>query len=167
MKVCTKCNLEYDDDCMFCKKCGGNLASNKEKVYCQYCGKLIEEDSDFCPFCGKAFVDEAISIIEETAVTKKHIEMQQHVCKHKKDFFTYNTFFSNKGRMGRLDYFKVSVVWIVVAVIIQLLVFFIKLLINIDFSLFISIVTYPFSLYSSYCVFVKRFHDLNEPPVRP
>lgn len=54
MKSCSKCQLEYDDDCMFCKKCGDKLEGGNDKSYCQYCGKCIDEDSDFCPFCGKS-----------------------------------------------------------------------------------------------------------------
>ena len=26
---------------------------NNKKVYCRYCGKLIDEDAPFCTYCGK------------------------------------------------------------------------------------------------------------------
>lgn len=26
-----------------------------EKVYCRYCGKLIDEDAKFCSYCGASF----------------------------------------------------------------------------------------------------------------
>ena len=46
MKLCPKCHLEYDDDCMFCNKCGSKLDGENDKSYCQYCGRLIDKDSD-------------------------------------------------------------------------------------------------------------------------
>ena len=67
MKVCSKCNIEYDDEFMFCYKCGEKLQqkveveeeeeeiekSNIEQVFCPYCGKKVDSDSDYCVFCGK------------------------------------------------------------------------------------------------------------------
>lgn len=65
MKVCSKCNIEYDDEFMFCYKCGEKLQqkvevveeviekSNIEQIFCPYCGKKVDSDSDFCGFCGK------------------------------------------------------------------------------------------------------------------
>ena len=57
MNVCRKCNLEYDDDFNFCPRCASKLSEVNEPVeprYCQYCGELVDSDSDYCPYCGKS-----------------------------------------------------------------------------------------------------------------
>lgn len=61
MRVCPKCGLEYDDDCVFCKRCGSKLDGKSDKSYCQYCGRFIDDDSDFCPFCGKPLNKRAVT----------------------------------------------------------------------------------------------------------
>ncbi len=57
MKICTKCQLEFDDKYAFCDKCGGKLQEIIDMVFCPYCGNKIETSGEYCPFCGKLLVD--------------------------------------------------------------------------------------------------------------
>ena len=66
MKVCSKCNLEYDDKFAFCHKCGSKLELKEEKPVCPSCGNEIETDGEFCPYCGTVLA------------TKNGIANQQH-----------------------------------------------------------------------------------------
>ena len=52
MRICAKCQLEYDDKFTYCQKCGNKLNVKEEKKICSNCGKEIETDGEFCPFCG-------------------------------------------------------------------------------------------------------------------
>ena len=65
MKVCPKCNLEYEDEFDFCSKCGYRL-KDKEKC-CQFCGKVIKTDGEFCPYCGKFL---------QSNIKKNYVKMQ-------------------------------------------------------------------------------------------
>ena len=49
MKVCPKCQGEYDDKLKFCPHCGEQLVRAN---VCPKCGKDIEQGEQFCPFCG-------------------------------------------------------------------------------------------------------------------
>ena len=70
MKICPKCNLEYDDEYMFCHHCGSELQIKNEQRYCSYCGQSIDNDSDFCPFCGKSLSQKQSVNHSETSSTK-------------------------------------------------------------------------------------------------
>ena len=62
MKICPKCNKEYDDDFIFCQCCGSDLQEKQEVIeqnkvqqkYCPYCRSKIDINSIFCSFCGKS-----------------------------------------------------------------------------------------------------------------
>lgn len=57
MKICKKCNLEYEDKFAFCHHCGGKLQEKIEQNFCPYCGNKIETSGEFCPYCGKSLLD--------------------------------------------------------------------------------------------------------------
>ena len=52
MKICPKCNEEYDDKFVFCHQCGEKLQEKIELTFCQYCRKKVKIDGDYCPYCG-------------------------------------------------------------------------------------------------------------------
>ena len=49
MKICPKCECEYEDVYAFCPKCGSKLFEN---AHCPKCNKIIVENYAFCPYCG-------------------------------------------------------------------------------------------------------------------
>ena len=56
MKICPKCQLEYDDEFAFCSKCGVPLIVKPQEYFCPTCGKSLGEKFDsFCPYCGQSF----------------------------------------------------------------------------------------------------------------
>ena len=57
MKICKKCNLEFEDKFTFCHHCGGKLQEKIEQNFCPYCGNKIETSGEFCPYCGKSLLD--------------------------------------------------------------------------------------------------------------
>ena len=67
MKICPKCNCEYEDDVNFCKKDGSRLEVKAEVIVCPHCGKALEAGSKFCNNCGKPVDGNE----EETSVTPK------------------------------------------------------------------------------------------------
>ena len=57
MKRCTKCNVDYVDEVVFCPKCGSKIEEVKLQLFCPYCGKdLSHVTADFCPYCGHKIV---------------------------------------------------------------------------------------------------------------
>lgn len=44
MKTCGKCGAEYNDDEMFCSKCGAALIGDGATAYCKYCGCSLVND---------------------------------------------------------------------------------------------------------------------------
>ncbi len=44
MKICKNCNLSYDDDKKFCKKCGSSLVVKKDIVSKEDAKKIVFED---------------------------------------------------------------------------------------------------------------------------
>ncbi len=84
MKICAKCNLEYEDKFTFCQKCGNRLEFKEERKICSNCGKEIETDGEFCPFCGEIIKgdlsDSVIAPSHETTVKsheKKEIKINE------------------------------------------------------------------------------------------
>ena len=61
MKICSNCNLEYEDKFAFCHKCGSKLQVKIDQSFCPYCGNSIETDGEFCPFCGNTLKDDETS----------------------------------------------------------------------------------------------------------
>lgn len=49
MKLCPKCEATYDDEVVFCRKCGTKLVDHN---VCPYCGKRISTEDTFCGACG-------------------------------------------------------------------------------------------------------------------
>lgn len=53
MKICLRCNLQFDDNANFCGQCGGKLQNiPPEQIFCPKCGNATKPESDFCPKCG-------------------------------------------------------------------------------------------------------------------
>ena len=52
MNVCSKCKTEYDNNLVFCPKCGSKLVKKIIQSYCVYCGKKVDSCNEFCSFCG-------------------------------------------------------------------------------------------------------------------
>ena len=95
MKKCLKCGAEYQDDDMFCSKCGGDLAVvdacqqcgksvSVEETYCKHCGykiekeykcekcgALIDEDSKFCKECGAKVENPVVSIKQNSGAQEQ------------------------------------------------------------------------------------------------
>ena len=65
MKICPKCNREYEDDDNFCKVCGIPLKEEKQEVCCAKCGAMLEDGANFCPKCGAKVGEDA----EQNAVS--------------------------------------------------------------------------------------------------
>ena len=75
MKICAKCNLEYDDKFTFCQKCGNRLKFKEERKICSNCGKEFETDGEFCPFCGgiiKCGRDDSVIVPSHETTVKPH-----------------------------------------------------------------------------------------------
>lgn len=47
---------------------------NNKKVYCRYCGKLIDEDAPFCTYCGKPQGDVKQGFIGIKIKSKQYME---------------------------------------------------------------------------------------------
>lgn len=86
MKKCFDCNIELNDDSLFCPNCGKRLASDdtcphclrevkKDDKYCRYCGhkiyrlhvcptcnKELTNDEKYCPSCGNKVEDNGFII---------------------------------------------------------------------------------------------------------
>ena len=137
--------------------------------YCQYCGKPVEADSDFCPFCGKSLSDDSAGTQQEV-----HSLGAYGISRHKKKFFSVENFFSLDGRLGRLDYLKVTAFWVItnvvistaVGIICSMLAVFLKpsllMFISILIVCLIGLISFISSFVVSYFAFVKRLHDLNK-----
>lgn len=52
-KLCSKCNLLYEDTVAFCPTCGTKLVSYSEKRFCPHCGYELASGWEFCPKCGE------------------------------------------------------------------------------------------------------------------
>lgn len=65
MKVCSKCQLEYDDKFAFCQKCGNKLEIKEGKQVCSTCGNVIETDGEFCPYCGTSLITNQSSDVQQ------------------------------------------------------------------------------------------------------
>ena len=61
MKICPKCQLEYDDKFAFCRKCGGQLLLKQERKTCNKCGHPVETNGTFCPHCGASLIGAKLS----------------------------------------------------------------------------------------------------------
>lgn len=55
MKLCPKCEATYDNEVVFCRKCGTKLVDHN---VCPYCGKPISTEDVFCGACGHRLKEE-------------------------------------------------------------------------------------------------------------
>lgn len=157
MKVCPKCNKEYDDEFMFCNYCGSKLQGNVENVFCSYCGQLVDYDSDFCSFCGKRIGNNA-------DLSKECVGNQEpfYIVKDSEEpFFSKHHLFSYDGRRGRSSYFNVMLFWRFVLLIPDKFLDVISDKVDSigSFILFFGlllVLSYPL-----FCNVAKRLHDLN------
>ena len=92
MRVCPKCNTEYDDEFMFCGRCGEKLQkkivvmeeateqNNIEQKFCPYCGKEIDADSNFCPFCRRSLSEKETENNIEESIKNTEIDNSDITC---------------------------------------------------------------------------------------
>ncbi len=52
-KKCGKCGAVYQENKLFCVKCGSEFAAETQKIICTACGEAVEATDDFCGMCGK------------------------------------------------------------------------------------------------------------------
>jgi len=52
MRICPKCNAQYNDEMIFCSHCGYPLMPKEEVPVCPFCGKKLPNFDAFCPYCG-------------------------------------------------------------------------------------------------------------------
>lgn len=81
MKKCIKCQLEYDDKYVFCRKCGSKLEKEEEEHICPKCGQIVNTDGEYCPYCGTVITDKKerieIPIASEESNTKPNVDVQK------------------------------------------------------------------------------------------
>lgn len=95
MKVCPKCNKEYDDNVTFCGDCGAALVSKVAVKNCPSCGKQADNpDAEYCQYCGKS--------LNEPAVTKDVELKEEHKQTQTSTPSILDRLFST--RMGRKDF---------------------------------------------------------------
>lgn len=117
MKICTKCNREYDDGLNFCSKCGTSLITKPQEYFCPSCGKSLGETFDrFCPYCGCQFGQEqATTTFNTDATSNNNVNTESIIYQNNSnESFKYQSankpsclskeyLFSFKGRRGRLE----------------------------------------------------------------
>lgn len=60
MKMCAKCQIEYQDDMIFCPRCGTKLQTKEQEYLCPTCGRLLGRDiPQYCPYCGQQLATNA------------------------------------------------------------------------------------------------------------
>ncbi len=115
MKLCPKCKTEYENNRMFCPRCGSKLVEKIKQSYCVYCGEKVDSVSDFCSFCGNRLLK--FNKRKEVSSLKvcSHCNVEYHydfrfcpICGHKmreikSSFFKYMSLF--------IAYFAVFVVF--------------------------------------------------------
>lgn len=78
MKICSKCQLKYDEKFTFCQKCGNKLEISEEKPVCTNCGKEIDTDGEFCPYCGTIVVIKKVSDNQQHKTIQDTSEHYRH-----------------------------------------------------------------------------------------
>ena len=173
MKICPKCNKEYDGEFTFCGCCGSKLKENMESTFCQYCGQLVDDDSDFCPFCGKRMnIDEKQEVSIDNSQKDKVYQPISNITSNKNDFlysvndskepfFSKHHLFSYDGRRGRSSYFNVMLFWrFILFIPDKFLSVITDKADDIGSVLFVIVLSLLMS-YPSFCNIAKRLHDLN------
>jgi len=76
---CEKCNLQLEDDSLFCPYCGNKAAEENKSNICLKCRNKIPEDSEFCPFCGTTIskIDSSETVSSEGVLTNKNAERKK------------------------------------------------------------------------------------------
>lgn len=81
-------------------------------MICPKCGKEMEENK--CPFCGFEFSKEDVEkIVEKCDKNLKNNTVKPNV---------FKTFFTPRGKMGRLDFMKAILVIALIAVVLKILI---------------------------------------------
>ena len=173
MKTCIKCNLKYDDDCVFCNKCGSKLHLEDENTFCQYCGMIVDDNSDFCPFCGKKISVDMKQKVDVNNLQKDKVYQPANkmisdkndylysVNDSKEPFFSKHHLFSYDGRRGRSSYFNVMLFWrFILFIPDKFLSVITDKADDIGSVLFVIVLSLLMS-YPSFCNIAKRLHDLN------
>ncbi len=140
MKICPKCQLEYDDEFAFCSKCGVPLVVEHQEYFCPTCGKSLgEKFESFCPYCGQSFVDtnqssvsngvntsSVTTVINKTEPKEENIkaEISQRINEQPVSIPNYNgKWLGFKGRIIRKDFIPKVFVLSFISLVILLLLF--------------------------------------------
>lgn len=130
--------------------------------YCSNCGNKVSETSKFCSSCGFAISKEKEELEDkqETIINEPVAENIVAVSKNGKyipDDDLKKTFFSMKGRLNRLRYFKRIIV-------LGLFDMFLCMIIETAFydGELLEILLMFAVLYPQYCLDVRRLHDLDK-----
>ena len=58
MKVCTRCNKQFNITGDFCPQCGNQLTETGASQFCPNCGKKLSAGARFCDGCGTSLNEE-------------------------------------------------------------------------------------------------------------
>jgi len=50
---CQKCGKKLENDSQFCSNCGEKVEKEVKQSYCTHCGKKIDSTINICPFCNQ------------------------------------------------------------------------------------------------------------------
>lgn len=166
MKICPKCQLEYNDEFAYCAKCGVSLEIKPQEYFCPTCGKLLGKKYDsFCPYCGQSFVNtnqssasSEINTNTVTTVINKTVrkeesfktEIKQKVTEQSVSVPDYNgKWLGFKGRIIRKDYVSKVLVLSFISMIIMLVVPYLIEKTNVIYNLRYFISYYDFTYLKS------------------
>ena len=166
MKICPKCQSEYDDEFAYCAKCGVPLEIKPQEYFCPTCGKLLGEKFDsFCPYCGQSFVNTnqssasseintntVTTVINKTARKEESFktEIKQKVTEQSVSVPDYNgKWFGFKGRIIRKDYVSKVLVLSFISMIIMLVVPYLMEKTNLIYNLKYFTSYYDFTYFKS------------------
>lgn len=166
MKECIKCNQSYDDNIVFCPKCGTKLLEKSSEFFCAYCGEKLPSNITFCPFCGNKIIvpkeDINTENVESTYSDKgtdgtsyDNIRLGSDSISEKDDPtyakpFSKTGLFNYRGRRSRSDYFKVGCTTAIIHNTVK------KIPV-------VNIIILALLIYINFTNASKRLHDINKP----
>jgi hypothetical protein len=67
MRKCTKCNIQYENEVLFCKKCSRGIPKTG---VCIHCGREVLGDGNVCQTCTYGFHTDKINLVSKTKQNK-------------------------------------------------------------------------------------------------